>query len=275
VALQNSEGETASSFRGEQGHGHGEADDALPFAYREAANDRGVSQVEDLLFSARYTLSFDLSSTQTILIGGSGAWGPNDSGDPGNDTSTQIYGIDLLWKWKPGVQQRGFPFLAWQTEAMLRRYEAGAYNWDQAGNLGDGDGNGFPDDGLLVDPVSGLPAALESETLTDYGVYSQLLYGFSRGWVAGFRCDYVWGDKGDYEQVSWLVANNAGGGTPAGRDPTRNTRLRLSPNLTWYPTEYSKLRLQYNYDDRHDIGVDHSVWLQFEFSLGAHAAHRF
>jgi hypothetical protein len=47
------------------------------------------------------------------------------------------------------------------------------------------------------------------------------------------------------------------------------------PNLTWYPSEFSKIRLQYNYDDRHDIGVDHSVWLQFEFLLGAHAAHKF
>jgi len=45
--------------------------------------------------------------------------------------------------------------------------------------------------------------------------------------------------------------------------------------LTWYPTEFSKFRLQYNYDDRRDFGTDHSVWLQFEFLLGAHAAHKF
>jgi len=62
---------------------------------------------------------------------------------------------------------------------------------------------------------------------------------------------------------------------PRRQDPLRNDRWRLSPNLTWYPSEYSKLRLQYNYDDRADIGVDHSVWFQFEFLLGAHAAHKF
>jgi hypothetical protein len=55
----------------------------------------------------------------------------------------------------------------------------------------------------------------------------------------------------------------------------RARRWRVSPNLTWFPTEYSKIRLQYNYDDRDFIGVDHSVWLQFEFVLGAHGAHKF
>jgi hypothetical protein len=55
----------------------------------------------------------------------------------------------------------------------------------------------------------------------------------------------------------------------------RADRFRLSPNVTWYPTEFSKLRLQYNYDHREGIGRDHSVWLQFEFLLGAHASHKF
>ena len=59
------------------------------------------------------------------------------------------------------------------------------------------------------------------------------------------------------------------------RDQLRRERWRLSPNLTWYPSEFSKIRLQYNYDNRADLGVDHSVWLQFEFLLGAHAAHKF
>ena len=69
--------------------------------------------------------------------------------------------------------------------------------------------------------------------------------------------------------------DNAGGGTLLGRDPQRDMRWRVSPNLTWYPSEFSKVRLQYNYDDRRGFGDDHSVWLQFEFLLGAHAAHKF
>ncbi|MDB6122515.1 MAG: hypothetical protein JWQ71_1508, partial [Pedosphaera sp.] len=50
---------------------------------------------------------------------------------------------------------------------------------------------------------------------------------------------------------------------------------RISPNLTWYPSEFSKIRLQYNFDHRNGIGDDHSVWMQFEFLLGTHAAHKF
>jgi hypothetical protein len=33
--------------------------------------------------------------------------------------------------------------------------------------------------------------------------------------------------------------------------------------------------MQYNYDHRSGIGRDHSLWFQFEFLLGAHAAHKF
>ena len=33
----------------------------------------------------------------------------------------------------------------------------------------------------------------------------------------------------------------------------RNDRFRLSPNFTMYPSEFSKVRLQYNYDDRKGV----------------------
>ena len=88
--------------------------------------------------------------------------------------------------------------------------------------------------------------------------------------MAGLRFDYVAGSRGDYEKTDWTFD-----GEPVGRDLLRRQRWRLSPNLTWYPSEYSKLRLQYNYDKRKDIDDDHSIWFQFELSLGAHAAHSF
>jgi len=98
---------------------------------------------------------------------------------------------------------------------------------------------------------------LPEEQLRDRGVYSQLLWGIKPRIVAGLRGDYV-------------------SGSPAAFDTElRAERYRVSPNLTWYPTEFSKLRLQYNYDNRKGVGSDHSLWLQFEFILGAHAAHKF
>lgn len=256
LGVQNSQGETAASFRSDGHSHHGDDDEGLPFAYRHADNDRGVNSAGDLLFTPRLATSFDLTENQVLLVGASAAFGPNSSGQSG-DTCTQIYGVDLTWKWKSPNAHGGFPFLMWQSEALLRRYGAGAFDWQ-----------GEPDP--IVDDSTGQPAVLKRETLTDYGFYTQFLYGFRKGWVAGVRLDYVDGVESDYEQMALSLD-----GEPLGRDPQRNRRWRLSPNLTWYPSEFSKLRLQYNYDDRRDIGVDHSVWLQFEFLLGAHAAHKF
>jgi hypothetical protein len=103
------------------------------------------------------------------------------------------------------------------------------------------------------DPLVSLPA----ERLNDRGVYAQLLWGIKPRIVAGLRGDFVSGSNAAFDAE------------------LRAKRYRVSPNLTWYPTEFSKLRLQYNYDHRAGLGVDHSLWLQFEFILGAHAAHKF
>lgn len=263
LSVQNSHGETAASFRS-SGHGHGgeAAEEGLPFGYRHSDNDRGVQEFSDLLFAPRWMASFDLTDQQTLVLGASGAFGPNSSG-AGGDPCTQLYGADVYWRWKPANAHGGFPFVSWQTEVMLRRYQLGAFDWDE-------NGNGLADGGEIVDPGTGLPAVLTSETVTDWGFYTQLLYGFRKGWVAGVRFDFVTGETADYERLGLMLD-----GETLGRDPLRNQRWRVSPNLTWYPSEFSKLRLQYNYDDRNGIGVDHSIWLQFEFLLGAHAAHKF
>ena len=264
LGVQNSQGETATSFRSDGGHHHGGEDhNDVPFAFRESENDRGVSAFDDLLIAPRYAISFDLTDEQTVLAGASAAFGPNSSGKNAGDTRTQIYGLDFLWKWKPVRSQGGFPFVSWQTEGMWRRYDAGRFDWDL-------NGDGLIDDGEIADPNTGAPALLAGERLDDYGLYSQVLYGFRKGWVAGFRVDHVASREGDYEKRGLMLNGEA-----LGRDESRAARWRLSPNLTWYPTEFSKFRLQYNYDDRRGVGEDHSVWLQFEFILGAHAAHTF
>ncbi len=263
LGVQNSHGATATSFRSAGGHAHGGGGDALPFALRHPDNDRGLRNVNDLLLAPRWATSFDVTDAHTALFGASAAFGPNSSGSEG-DSRTQIYGLDFTWKWKSSSHSGGFPFLQWQSEAMVRRYKAGAFDWDE-------NGNGAVDDGELADVRTGLPAAFRAETLTDSGVYSQVRYGFRQGWVAGLRFDTVWGERGDYE----AGPKSYNGGAVFSRDPMRDSRWRVSPNLTWFPTEFSKLRLQYNHDHRRDLGADHSIWLQLEFLLGAHAAHQF
>lgn len=206
------------------------------FSFRDPSNtygrtpvNRGLAGIGDFLFVPRVQTSFDLNDTQTLVLGTSAAFGPNDSGA---GARTQIYGVDSYWKWSPVTAHGGFPFISWQTEAMLRRYDAGA------------------------DATVGLPA----EELRDYGFYTQVLYGYHLGWVAGLRGEFVTGNAGANDVADILL---------------RGDRMRLSPNLTWYPSEFAKLRLQYNYDHGQAFGDEHSVWLQLEFMIGAHAAHKF
>ena len=247
LGVQNSQGETAFSFRNEH--------DGALFAGRRNVNGN-LRSAADLLFTPRYQASFDLTDTQTLIAGASAALGPNSSG---SRARTEIFGADLFWKWKPENHSGGFPFVSWQTEALVRRYEAAAFS-----NAGDDlNSNGVIDGAEANLYGDGLIHSLPRETLTDYGFYSQLAWGFRKGWIAGLRGEWISGDRGRYESLLGAL------------DKDRAERWRISPNLTWLPSEFSKLRLQYNYDDRRLIGVDHSVWLQFEFSLGAHAAHKF
>jgi len=251
LAVQDSQGETAYSFRGGGGHSHEEEGHELFFG-RERV-ERDTETLGDLLFAPRYAVSFDLSDSQTLLLGTSAAFGPNNSGE---DTCTQIYGVDLFWKWKPADHHGGFPFVSWQTEALLRCYQADAYSNDANGNgILDPDEEDVFGDGSVRN--------LAGETLADWGLYSEVACGFRKGWVAALRGDYVTPQKlGQYE-------------LDYGPDLDRATRWRIAPNLTWYPSEFSKIRLQYNYDYRDHLGPDHSVWLQLEFLLGSHAAHKF
>lgn len=244
LSVQDSHGETAASFRNDH--------ESAPYLGRLHTVNR-VSSFGDMLWVPRYAMSFDLTDNQTLVLGASAAFGSNGSGQ---DTRTQIYGFDTFWKWKSSHHHAGFPFVTWQTEGMLRKYSAGAFDWDL-------NTDAILDPGEQDADANGIPDLLPRERLTDYGLYSQLGYGFRQGWVAGLRGEYVSRSRQAVYETLY------------GDDPDRTMRWRVSPNLTWYPSEFSKIRLQYNHDWRQFIGNDHSIWLQFEFLLGAHAAHKF
>jgi len=221
VAVFNSVGETMYSFRTEESaeiHGG-------------APVEREVEGAGDLVVVPRVAASFEPTSTQIVLLGASAAFGPNNSGPA---TGTRVFGTDVYWKWKSAFAGQGFPFVSWQTEALYRAYDAA--------------------ERVAADDAS---AVLPRETLTDHGIYSQLLWGIRPRIVAGLRAEFV------------------SGNTAAFASELRADRTRIAPAFTWYPSEFSKLRFQYNFDDRQGIGQDHSLWVQFEFILGAHAAHRF
>ena len=221
VSVMNSAGGTAFSFRSDESseiHGGRPA-------------TRAVERPKDLLIASRFASSVDLTPTQTLLFGASAAFGPNSSGA---DARTRIFGADLYWKWKSVRAAQGFPFVSLQSEALVRGYDAAQRV-------------------SIADSAVTLPL----ERLTDWGVYSQLLWGAKPRWILGVR-----GEVADGDSAAFTAA-------------LRTRRYRVSPNVTWYPSEYSKVRWQYNFDDRKDLGTDHSLWMQVEFMLGAHAAHKF
>ena len=203
VTVANSAGATASSFRS----------DESPEIHGGAAIDRAVASPRDLLIVPRIATSFELTNTQTLVVGASGAFGPNNSGP---DAGTQVYGAELYWKWKSPTAHQGFPFVSIQSEALTRRYVAGARV-------------------SAADPSVTLPR----ETLRDHGMYTQVLWGVRPMLVLGLRGEFANGDDAAF--VSTLRAD----------------RYRFSPNVTVYPSEFSKFRLQYNYD--HRTGIDQSV----------------
>ncbi len=191
----------------------------------------------DFLYLTRWENSFNFTDDVTAVFGLSGLYGPNSTG---RDADTWLYGLDMKWRWQP-AGNFGYPFLTWQTEIMKRDYHVARYT--QETETGD-----F--------------ASLPGRTLKDWGLYTQLLYGFQTGWAAGLRYEYAGGS----------------GQSIGGRknDPFRDDRHRLSPLLVWRPSEFSRIRLQYNYDMASHLKDDaHTIWLGFEWMYGAHAAHNF
>ena len=55
----------------------------------------------------------------------------------------------------------------------------------------------------------------------------------------------------------------------------RDQAERVSPNITYYFSEFAKLRLQYNYTHFAESSDEQAIWAQLEFMIGAHAAHKF
>jgi hypothetical protein len=245
VGLQNAKGETMASFLGNEEVFEERSVGGRPFA------SSGVRGSDDLVHLVRWVNGFDLSETLSSQVGVSGLWGPNGTG---NDASTQIYGADLVVKWQPIPSDAGWPFLIFEAEAMYRRYRAD----DFAGCLGE--------EGECAEGE--VPIFLEDDVFRDWGGYAQLLWGFHRRWAAGVRGEYASGQSSNFDP-------EASGFVDRDEDPFRSTRWRVSPLLVFQATEFSRLRLQYNYDAAAHLSsnVAHSLWAGLEFSFGAHAAH--
>lgn len=264
LGVQNADNETAISFLGE-GHYHGEeegeaghehADEAEHEEEHEAEEEhahelgveetiggqpsvgRDISGLDDYLYLVRWENSGDLSDQVTALLGFSALYGPNSTGEDGE---TLIYGADLFLKWRPAGARGGYPFVSWQTEVMKRDFDADAASIPHEDHAHD----------------------FAAASLEDWGFYSQLLWGFAPRWEAGLRYEYATGNDVGVEERD--------------HDAARCDRVRISPLVAYRPSEFSRVRLQYNYDDADflDDGEAHTVWAGLEVLFGTHPAHRY
>jgi len=78
------------------------------------------------------------------------------------------------------------------------------------------------------------------------GGYVQASYKATQRWILGTRVDYVDG---------------------YGTDPTL---VQVVPSLTWWQSEWVRLRLQYNYLKPNGLGANHTVLMQFVWAIGPH-----
>ena len=233
------------------GHAHAQEDDAHAHEMEGGPGIGGrpiiaqdIRKLKDFVYLTRWENAFDLSDDLTAVFGASSLLGPNSSGPAG---STWIYGFDMKWRWQPADSFRGYPFVLWQTEYMRRQYEAAAASME----VTEADGH--------VETVT-FPA----DTLEDWGMYTQLLYGPVINLAVGMRLEYA-----DGRGIGYGHGGRDG-------DPFRNERYRVSPLIQWRTSEFVRIRLQYNYDHAtHLEDYAHSVWLGFEWLYGAHPAHRF
>lgn len=243
--IQNAEGETMASF-----NANDEFFEERPVAGRPPGSGSEVESLADLVYFARLANRFALSEEWTLGLGASGAWGPNATGPDGD---TRIYGGDVLVRWQPPGSDLHQGHVTWQTEYIRRDYDAAP------GIVAGGDGEFGTIDDILI------PA----DELMDWGITTQVLYGFAREWALGLRYEYA-ASEGDSVDAD-------GNFIDPDDDPSgfRGERHRLSPMLVWQPSEFSRVRLQYSFDRAEFLedGEAHSVWLGFEVLFGAHAEH--
>jgi hypothetical protein len=100
----------------------------------------------------------------------------------------------------------------------------------------------------------------------DHGGYTTMVWQINKHWASGLRYEY-----------GSATSNEGGARLGDDLDPDwSNERHRFAVNGTFWPTEFSRFRLQIN----HDIATwrSHADWAAFfaaEFVIGAHGAHAF
>ncbi len=207
------------------------------------ARDEDANNLARLLYIFHVANFFELSESFGVSLGGSFATGSNGTA-PGERSN--LYGVDLFAKYRP-LRNNPYQEVMVQSEFMYRDAET-------------------PD-----------------ENLKDWGFYAQLIYRFAKRWNVGVRYGMTDTDTPVQEEEELeiepegvlSVARNEEGEEEEEMLGLLGRAYRISPMLTFNPTEYSRIRLQYDYLNQNYDANQHALYLQFQYSIGAHGSHPF
>jgi hypothetical protein len=153
---------------------------------------------------------------------------------------SRTWAADAVFKWAPSPRRQ----IEVQAE-YLRREESGQVTFD-------------PQD-------TAVPVAYDNR---QEGWYLQSVYQFAARWRAGLRYDRLDSGNPRYRPLEIGVVDF---GQIAALHPER-----LSAMLDWNPSEFTRIRAQYDFDDARDDGPRDRVFrLQYLFGIGAHGAHKY
>lgn len=135
-----------------------------------------------------------------------------------------------------------YRYITWQSEYLYRKFDGKVYKYNKKGDL--------------------ITPSRESK---QSGFYSQVVYKFDQRWRVGARYDLI--NKND------VFVNGVNRNLP-------NNLYRYSFMIDFLPSEFSRIRLQYNYDKSlftEDLNrkTNQEIILQFNIAIGAHGAHGF
>lgn len=204
-------------------------------AFANIGGDIGIEHSWLLGFSHWQSNGIDGRESGGHSHGGGTAETPSFSGD------SKINALDFVYKWAPGGNptERNFKF---QFEYFDRQ-----------------------EDGDITMLNSGPPVETTSLDGDQQGWYAQAVYQFMPQWRTGIRYD-------------WLDSNNRGSDadvlTEAGLDNEGHRPKRASVMLEWLPSEFSRVRFQFNRDKSYEKS-DNQFVVQYTHSLGSHGAHQY
>jgi len=203
--------------------------------FAETGGDIGIEHSWQLGLSHWQANNIDGRSSGAHNHGGGVTETPSFSGD------SKINALDLVYKWAPNgnPNKQNFKF---QFEYFDRS-----------------------EDGVVTMLNSGPPEEITTYDGNQNGWYAQAIYQFIPNWRTGLRYDQLDSDnKGSDNDVL----------AEAGLDNEGHTPKRYSTMLEWVPSEFSRVRLQFNHDKSYEE-TDNQVILQYTHSLGSHASHQY